>query len=85
MSTRVTLKHGAVHGTTFHLYDDVMDELAGVTDPPVHLRIDGVEVELRTLPDGGASVLLALPREVASLLGLVSSPERPSKEGSPDS
>lgn len=56
---------------TFHLADDVLDELTGNPDPPVHLRIDGIGVELRTLADGGASVTLLLPREVARQLGLL--------------
>lgn len=71
MSTLVTRKHGTAGKVTFHLADDVLDEIADNPDPPVHLRIDGVSVELRTLADGGASVTLVLPREVARQLGLL--------------
>ena len=58
----------------FHLYDDVLDELAAIDgDPetPVYLRLDGVSVQLETLSSGGASVTVALPRELARELGLL--------------
>jgi len=67
----------------FHLYDDVLDELAAIDgDPetPVYLRLDGVSVRLETLSSGGASVTVALPREMARELGLL-----PPMNGAPGS
>ena len=55
------------------LYDDVLDAFGAVDgpEPPVYLQIDGVVVSLETLRDGGASVTLTLPRELARELGLL--------------
>ncbi|TCP15935.1 hypothetical protein [Simplicispira metamorpha] len=83
MSTKATLKSRLrVDGQPgFHLYDDVLTEMAyelaeesGSTStpaPPVYLTLEGVEVELRTLPSGGAAVTLTIPRDMARELGLV--------------
>jgi hypothetical protein len=70
VSTRVTLKVGTVGDATFHLSDDVLDELLGIEDPPVYLRIDGVHAEMQTMAAGGASVSLVLPRALARQMGL---------------
>ena len=67
----------------FHLYDDVLDELAandGGPETPAYLRLDGVSVQLETLSSGGASVTVALPRELARELGLL-----PPMNGAPGS
>ena len=86
MSTKVTLKSRLrVDGQPgFHLYDDVLTEMAselaeegGSTPaPPVYLTLEGVEVELQTLPSGGAAVTLTIPRNIARELGLVPSVNR---------
>jgi hypothetical protein len=58
----------------FHLYDDVLDDFGardGAPEPPVYLRLDGVSVQLETLNSGGASVTVAIPREMARELGLL--------------
>lgn len=75
MSTKVTIisraRTGRVPG--FHLYEDVLDTLGtdyvGSSDP-VYLRLEGVSVELHTC-EGGVSVTVALPRELATALGLL--------------
>jgi len=54
-------------GPGYHLYDDVLDF---EDDPPVYLRLDGVQVEMETC-DGGASVTITLPRSIARDLGLL--------------
>ncbi|MFY3384718.1 hypothetical protein [Paracidovorax sp. MALMAid1276] len=81
MSTKVTLKSRLQVGDQpgFHLYDDVLTEMAyetpgegGATeDPPVYLTLEGVDVELQTLPSGGAAVTLTIPRDIARELGLL--------------
>lgn len=81
MSTKATLKSRLqVDGQPgFHLYDDVVAEMASepaenggtATNPPVYLTMESVEVELRTLPSGGAAVTLTIPRDMARELGLV--------------
>jgi hypothetical protein len=76
MSTKVSiLARGATSSEPgFHLYWDRLDDLSAGTDDetmPVYLRLDGVEVELRTLPTGGASVTITLPNELARELGLL--------------
>lgn len=58
----------------FHLYDDVLDSLDardGAPEPPVYLRLDGIAAQLETLNSGGATVTVALPREMARELGLL--------------
>lgn len=86
MSTKATLKSRLrVDGQPgFHLYDDVLTEMAydlsevggSTTAPPVYLTLEGVEVELRTLPSGGVAVTLTIPRDIARELGLVPSENR---------
>lgn len=77
MSTKVTIKSRlpAAGQPGFHLYDDVLDDFGdkGEEEPPVHLRLEGVAVELQTLDGGGATVTIALPRELARELGLLPS------------
>lgn len=76
MSTKVTIKSRAQTDTRpgFHLYDDVLDSFgakAGELEPPVYLRLNGVTVQLETLAAGGATLTVALPRELARELGLL--------------
>jgi hypothetical protein len=70
MSTKSSIKRKehTSDSAGFHLYDEVLDF---EDDPPIYLRLDGVQVELATLGDGGASVTLALPRAIARELGLL--------------
>lgn len=74
MSTKATIKsrHQEPGRPGFHLYSDVLDELGSSDDSeqPVYLRLEGVQVELQTSPEG-ACVTVALPRELARELGLV--------------
>lgn len=75
MSTKVSIKSryptSGLPG--FHLYEDVLDTLGAYStaESPVYLRLDGVAAQLETLGSGGASVTVALPREIARELGLV--------------
>lgn len=76
MSTKVTIKwrDQTAAQPGFHLYDDVLDSFgtkAGEPEPPVYLRLDGVSVQLETLAAGGATLTVALPRELARELGLL--------------
>lgn len=76
MSTKATIKWRDQTDTRpgFHLYDDVLDSFgarAGELEPPIYLRLDGVHVQLETLAAGGATLTVALPRELARELGLV--------------
>ncbi len=75
MSTKVSMRwrERTAELPGYHLYADVLDDFTsdGVVEPPVYLRLDGVDVELHTLPGGGASVKLTLPRELARELGLL--------------
>lgn len=81
MSTKATLKSRLrVEGQPgFHLYDDMLTEMVNEFDedggvaanPPVYLTLEGIDVELRTLPSGGAAVTLSIPRDIARELGLV--------------
>ena len=70
MSTKSSIKwkEHTAEGPGYHLYDDVLDF---EEDPPVYLRLDGVQIELVTLGDAGASVTITLPRAIARELGLV--------------
>lgn len=76
MGTKSSIKcrdHTAVQ-PGFHLYDDAMDSFArqeGDPEPPVYLRLDGLQVQLETHLEGGASVTVAIPREMARVLGLL--------------
>lgn len=73
MSTKCTLKwkeHSECE-PGYHLYDDVLDGFDENQEPPVYLRLDGVQVELATLGRGGVSVTVALPRMIARELGLL--------------
>ena len=78
MSTKSSIKwrHRANERPGFHLYDDVLDAFGaeeGAPEPPVYLRLDGVQVQLETLGEHGASVTVTLPRELARELGLLPS------------
>ena len=70
MSTKSSIKwkEQTAGGPGYHLYDDVLDF---EEDPPVYLRLDGVQVELETTGDSGASVTVVLPRAIARELGLL--------------
>ena len=87
MSTKVTLRTCPRTSTQpgFHLYEDCLDSLGDDTDAkgPVYLELEGVNAELRTLPTGGAAVLLTLPRELAQALGLVQLDARGPRTGNP--
>lgn len=57
-------------GLGYHLYDDVLDDFSPADeDPPVYLRLRGVNVELRTPEGGGAEVTVTLPLAMARELG----------------
>lgn len=75
MSTKVRIKRRAQEGdqSGFHLYADVLDEMGATegVEQPVYLRLDGVDAELHTLEGRGASVTVALPRELTRDLGLL--------------
>jgi hypothetical protein len=75
MSTKASIKwreQTASH-PGFHRYEDVLDEFVcdGDDEPPVFLHLEGVPVQLQTMPAGLASVTIALPRETARALGLL--------------
>ena len=75
MSTKVTIKcrtQGA-GSPGFHLYSDVLDSLGSedAGESLVYLCLEGVKATLQTVDGGGASVTVALPREVARDLGLL--------------
>ena len=76
MSTKVSIKwrdHTDAR-PGFHLYEDALDyfvDETGEVEPPVYLRLDGVGVQLETLAAGGATLTVALPRELAQELGLL--------------
>ena len=58
----------------FHLYDDGMDSIgaqAGDPEPPVYLCLEGLQVQLETHLESGATVTVAIPREMARALGLL--------------
>jgi hypothetical protein len=79
MSTRSTIKYREeIDGLPgFHLYDDLIDTFADTSEgyePPVYLCLDSVHAEVQTRSEGGATVTVALPREMARALGLL--PER---------
>lgn len=78
MSTKVVIRSRIATPSEpgFQLYWDCLDELAAVSEEviPLFLRLDGVAVELSTLPTGGASVTVKLPRELAHELGLATRP-----------
>jgi hypothetical protein len=74
MSTRSTIKYREQDGDApgFHLYEDAFEvrDVGGLA--PVYLDIVGVDAELSTLGSGGGLVSLALPRELARALGILS-------------
>lgn len=74
MSTKATLTHyiGTAGEPSWHFYEDVFQSDA------VYLELTGVSVELRTLEEGGATVVVRLPLATAEQLGLTSKvvPER---------
>ena len=76
MSTKSSIKcRNTTEGQPgFHLYDDVTDAFCaqdGDPEPPVYLCLEGVQVQLETLPEGGATVTVTIPREMARVLGLL--------------
>jgi len=75
MSTKVTIKarQPSAGEPGFYLYDDVLDEfrLDEADEAPVYLTLEGVAVQMTTLAQGGASVTIELPRELARVLGLL--------------
>lgn len=76
MSTKSSIKcrdHTAAQ-PGFHLYEDVMDVFGAQesdTEPPVYLCLDGLQVQLETHQEGGATVTVAISREMARVLGLL--------------
>jgi len=72
MSTKTSIKWrkqtDAAPG--FHLYEDCLDVADDGQETPVYLRLDGVPAELETQRDG-ATVTVAIPREMARALGLL--------------
>lgn len=82
MSTKVTLKwrDHAAGEAGFHLFWDALDSFLSDDEAarPVYLQLDGVDVRLHTLGTGGASVLVAIPRDLAHELGLL--PVRPASD-----
>jgi hypothetical protein len=70
MSTRNSIKwkDQTPSSPGYHLYEDCLDF---GDEPPVYLRLEGVQVELETLGEYGAAVTLTLPRRVAVELGLL--------------
>lgn len=79
MSTKFTVKSQHRDGDEpgFHLYHDVLEEMACEADgsePPLYLRLEGVEVELQTVREGGVTVTVKIPRATARALGLVPEP-----------
>lgn len=77
MDTKVTLKWRPRTACRpgFHLYDDLLDSLWAAqtrTEPPVHLRLQGVAVELQSITSAdGADLTVTLPSELARQLGLI--------------
>ncbi len=68
MSTKFTVKSQHRDGDEpgFHLYHDVLEEMACEADgsePPLYLRLEGVEVELQTVREGGVTVGQDSPRD----------------------
>jgi hypothetical protein len=58
----------------FHLYEDALDDLIsgdGSPEPPVYLRLDGVQAQLQTMDGQGVSITVELPREMARAVGLL--------------
>lgn len=78
MSTKVSIaaRIATPSAPGFHLYWDCVDELVAASEDevPVYLHLAGVAVELQTMENGGASVTVKLPRELARELGLLRSP-----------
>jgi hypothetical protein len=72
MSTKVSIKWREQTDSTpgFHLYDDCLDYADESQETPVYLRLDGVAADLATQA-AGATVTVALPREMARALGLL--------------
>ncbi len=76
MRTKFTLRSQGRCGDEpgFQLYHDLFEEIAcegSGSEPPVYLCLEGVEVELHTIRQGGATVTVKLPRATARALGLV--------------
>jgi hypothetical protein len=70
MSTKSTIKYREATDDApgFHLYDDV---IYGADRGEVYLEISGIHAEMSTLSEGGVTVTLALPRDLARELGLL--------------
>ncbi|MGC3962665.1 MAG: hypothetical protein QM803_04880 [Rhodocyclaceae bacterium] len=82
MSSKTSIKwrDRALDQPGFDLYEDVLDGLIvkdGVIseddsrEPPVYLRLEGVQVQLETLDGPGVSLTVKMPRETARALGLL--------------
>lgn len=69
MSTKMTLKYIAPENGKpgAHLYEDPMN----YPDDTVVLRLDGVQLAMRTDINFGASVSVAIPYDLAHQLGLL--------------
>lgn len=74
MSTKATIRilEATAEGPAVHLYEDTQEAAHAVSGDaaPVYLQLDGVQVELETTGKG-ACVTIALPRETARRLGLL--------------
>jgi len=78
MSTRCSIKWREQEDETpgFHLWEDAWDRVNHGDNAPVFLCLEGVQIsDLETIPGGGASVTVYLPREMAIALGLVAQQE----------
>jgi hypothetical protein len=73
MSTKISIKwrEQTADAPGFHLYDECFETMADGDAAPVYLRLDGVPVELATQA-AGVTVTVAIPREMARALGLLS-------------
>lgn len=77
MSTKCSIKFREQEGEMpgFHLWEEAFEKLDHGDNARVYLRLDGVPAGLETMNSGGASVFVALPREIAIALGLVAQQE----------
>ena len=72
MSTKCSLKwkEQTTDSPGYHIYEDALDD-ASDGEQPVFLRLDGVELCMKTLAGGIVSVTVSLPRAIARELGLL--------------
>ena len=73
MSTRCSIawQDHTADSPGFHLFEDAFETLADADQAPVYLRLDGVQIhELETV-DGGASITMQIPRQMARKMGLL--------------